>query len=599
VEPDHIGRKIRCNQCEYSFSSSGPRVGIDSGTIPILDPVPELAPGPDNELLRRRVQTLEGEISRIRDELSARIALHTQASLQLQEAQKQLAQLAELEAKAAKAERFEQEVQARQDEIDRLRAELRQAPTYRGPPAVLDESIRQELDRLRAERESLRGRNAEADELRARIAELEQAAAERLANEEQWTKEIERARLEGDNERKALEEEWRRAHRVQLGAAEERLRSELARLQHELERGRRDHETLREAAERKLRDTEEEAKAQRIKAEELKRQRDAALEEIQAIQRDKDRMPQTLDAQRQALREQFEREYHDEIQGLEARLEEARALLRTEREKNARRTPVAVDFQAERQALQQTIARMQQQNEVLRRERDDFASKLHDLQQANEVTLRQAPKKDEGSWHTRLDVAAVCDQVEEREVRRELGILKKRHEDQLRALEQERDAALERVRVLQQAAQTPEADRKAWEAQWRRDNQSQLQAAEQKARETIEASQKQAALGQRTLQLEVDQCRQEIAAQRQWREATLRQLESLWHERDQAAVSNERAVALQRDAEGLRRERDALRQQLRELPSSPRRSGALLVGIVAALVGLLAGIAIMLARHAW
>jgi hypothetical protein len=602
VAPDHIGRKIRCSQCEYSFSSTGPSVGVDSGTIPILDPVPQLAQGPDNEALRRRVQTLEGEIGRLRDELSARIAMHTQASTQLQEAEKQLARLAELEAKAAEAVRLEQEVRAAQEENDRLRAELRQAPTFRGPPLVLDESVRQELDRLRAERESVHGRNEEVEQLRARIADLEQAAARRNADEERWTREIESARLEGDDQRKALEEEWRRAHRIQLGAMEERSKTEQASLRDELERLRREQQTLRETSERQLRDTEEEAKVQRIKADELKRQRDAALEEIQAIQRDMERMPQSLDAQRQALREQFEREHHEEIHGLEARLEEARAMLRTERENNARRIAAPVEgLQGERQALQDTIARLQQQTEALRRERDEAAAKVQELQHADDVTLLRVPEKEDGSWHTRLDMTAVCGQVEEREVRRELAIMGKRHDEQMRALQKERDAALERVRVLQQAAAMPEADRKAWEAQWRRDYEVQLQGAEQEAREQLEAAQKQAALEERTLQLEVDQCRQEIAAQRQWREATLRQLESLWHERDQAAISNERAVALQREAEGLRRERDAALERLRGSlgGTTPSRSrvGVVLLCLAMAALGFLSGVVAMVARH--
>jgi hypothetical protein len=601
IEPDNIGRKIRCNYCEYSFISSGPSGGVDSGTIPILDPVPELAPGPDNEALRRRVQALEGEIGRIRDELSGRIAAHTQASVKLQEAENQLARLAELEARAAEAARLEQELRASQEEINRLRAALQQAPTFRGPPLILDESIRQEQERLRAERECAREPNEEAEQLRARIAELEQAASQGKVDEERWATEIERARLEGDKERKALEEEWRRAHRIQLGALEERAKEERARTLAELERQRRELEILRESSDRQLRDKEEEAKVQRIRAEELKRQRDAALEEIQAIQCDMQCMPQSLDAQRQALREQFEREHQDEIRGLEARLEETRELLRTERQNKAKRVPPpAEDFQPERQALQETIARLQQQAEALRRERDAAAAKLQELQQVNDATMVGLQEEnDDSGWGTRLDVAAVCGQVEEREVQREVRIMRNRFEEQVKALQNERDAALERVRMLQQAAQTPEADRKAWEAQWRRENETQLQAAEQKAREQIEAAQKQAALEQRTLQLELDQCRQEIAAQRQWRESTVRQLESLWQERDQGAASAERVETLKREIEWLREERDVARERLRLMPPPAGHGVAVLVGIIAAALGALGAVGVMLLWNRW
>jgi hypothetical protein len=600
VEPDHLGRKIRCSQCEYCFSSSGPRVGFESGTIPILDPMPQLEPGPDNQALRVRVQTLEAEIGRIRDELSDRIAAHTQASVQLQDAQKQLARVAGLEARAAKVEELEQQVRAGQEENDRLRAELRQAPTYRGPSLLLDESIRREMDRLRAERESFNGGNEDVEKFRARIAELELAAAQRQADEERWEREIERARLGGDAERKALEEEWRRAHRVQLSAVEERSKEERTRLQGEQERIRQELEKLREESEQQLRDAQEQLKVQSIKAEELKRQRDAALEEIQAIQRDMARLPQSLEAQRQVIREQFEREHREEIGGLEARLEEARALLRAERENKGRPAQLPTeDFQAQRLAHQESIVRLQQQVESLRRERDAAGPKLQELQQAHEATMRTMRERQEDSLRTRMGVAAVCGQLEERYARRDLEVMRKCFEDQIGALTKERDTAQERVRLLQQAAETPDADRRAWEAQWRREHEAQIQAAEQKAREQVEAAQKQAAQEGRTLQLEVDQCRQEIVAQRQWRESTLRQLESLWQERDQAVVSNERAVALQREAEAMRRERDNLRQRLRDVPAAPKRGGAVLVGIIAGVAGLLAGLAIMLARNAW
>jgi hypothetical protein len=416
--PDHIGRKVRCTQCDHPFSSAGPPVP-DSGTIPIIPPLPAAAP-PAADSLPQRVQALAAEIRRVREEL--------------------------VQAQAARA----------------------------------DEEVRRK-------------------------------------------QEVEQTQLRGDAERKELEEQWRRAHKVQLRAVEERL-------EEERKRWHAERDALRDEKERRDRAHAEELQAARLRADELKRQREAALEEIRALQRDLEKQPQSLDAERQALRERWDREHQEELRGLEERLRDAQAALRNPQSAAAKPPP---DFTAERRALRDQLEQARRQVEELRTERDEVKHRLQALPPMSQVAAH---------------------------------------------------------------------DTLALQVQLQREGEADVRAAEQKGREQLETVRQQFAQERRGLLAESEHLRQEVTALRQWREATVRQLEALWQERDQAAASVERLAALERQLDGLRRERDEAVERLRSAPRpapapAGGRGGVVAACIIMAIVGFAVGVVVMLARQ--
>jgi hypothetical protein len=113
------------------------------------------------------------------------------------------------------------------------------------------------------------------------------------------------------------------------------------------------------------------------------------------------------------------------------------------------------------------------------------------------------------------------------------------------------------------------------------------------ARQQLETSRQQFSRERKTLEAEANLLREELDALYKWREATTRQIESLWEQNQQAVAATELVAELQREIEVLRRERQAAPEQRPPEPPEKKtgRQAALIHWAIWVAFGFLAGLA--------
>jgi chromosome segregation ATPase len=427
------------------------------------------------------------------------------------------------------------------------------------------EKSRQEADALRQERDAAceqaeilrRQHHAEQQALQDRLSEVAQQAQ---AEQERLQMEVGRS----EAARRQLERDRETAH-----ADAQRLRQELDTLHHE-------YESARTEAEEQRRSLIEDLHRNQRDREALRRERDAAKEQIQQAQQEADQKRQAdlaeirrdseeeyalakeeverhkadlslLRKEREALRRRIETMQQQARERAETWEDERKALLAKVQQEHQQAAELDKRFKAEQAATAQLHARLEAERgaapidavelrkeaEALRRELEAAQAQLAQERRQNEQRGQVwTVEKRSLLGHHQDECRRLTEEFEQR-LRVELTRCREGYEDQLEALQRERDAARSHFEALKQAVYHPaqaeedddiprlpepaeesgDQDRSAMEQRLIAE-QTQLQAALRKSRQLLDDQKKQFEEERQALLAEVHRLRQKGSSRR-------------------------------------------------------------------------------------
>ncbi|WP_435011183.1 hypothetical protein P12x_002483 [Tundrisphaera lichenicola] len=356
---EHINRRVNCKYCSHVFRVTPIEDSAESATA--TEPAPPSKPKPGSaasgrHAARQRIEGLEEELKKLRDDLSAQSAeqpafgwaeaqlatLREELDAAREEARKSAGRLQEAEAARARSE------QAHHAEAEALREEARKAS--------LEHAEREKA--LKAEVEGLR------DQLDETIQAAPPGEATRAIEDE-----LRKAREELARARESAEATGR-DHQEAISAIEARQAQALAEIQGRLDRAADDARTLRD--ERDQGDSEKSKALDELRAE-LSRSR-TELGEAESIREDRDRIAGELEAIRGRL-EEAERKALEVSSGRESEVQALREELASAR-----------DGLREAEAAREQIAQARlEEAESARRELEEARAKIAEARARNDT----------------------------------------------------------------------------------------------------------------------------------------------------------------------------------------------------------------------